>query len=164
METNLRSSQEPQSSSQGQAPRPCFQPRRAIPLQNAGSWLQAGPGAGRHLQMISQLAPASQAHGRTFQIFPPLSLTFPDSLTPTHFLSHSLLSFLFKNKKQRPNVTAGSLEKLPCSMTRWQLRGGGRGAGRGPHCKASISGWKGTVRGVTRTPTRPSRPGLGPCG
>lgn len=73
--------------------------RQAIPLQNIPSWLQAGPRAGRHLQIISELAPASQAHGWTFQIFPPLSLTFPYSLTP-NTLSYSLSPFIPVQKQR----------------------------------------------------------------
>ena len=72
---------------------------QAIPRQNIPSWLQAGPRAGRHLQIISELALASQAHGWTFQIFPLLSLTFPYSLTP-NTLSYSLSPFIPVQKQR----------------------------------------------------------------
>lgn len=138
--------------------------RQAIPLQNIPSWLQAGPRAGRHLQIISELAPASQAHGWTFQIFPPLSLTFPYSLTP-NTLSYSLSPFI-PVQKQRTEAKCDSW--LPGKVTGWQLHCRGCGAGRAPSSLQSQGlgaggGWGWETVGVTRPqPPLPLGPGLGP--
>ena len=110
METTLLAEQ--QRASQGQAPRSGFQPPspcRTSPAPTPAP-TPAGSQAGPTLQRSSGLAPASKAHVGTFQIFPPLSLTFPYSVPPHTFLL--TLSFQSCSKTNDPGQV--------CQLAPWK--------------------------------------------
>lgn len=142
METNLLSSPRSREQARGRLPglasREAGQPPAERPL-----WSQAGPRAGRHPRITSELAPASKAHAWTFQIFPLLCLTFPTQLfpsTPTFLLT---LSFHSCSKTNNPGQMCqlapgkGSLQREPCTHCT------GVAMGRMTHRRAKISGCSG---------------------
>lgn len=135
METNL-SAPSREGWSQGQPPGP------------------ASPGLSRawalsHPPDDVMLAPASTAHVWTFQPVCPS----PD--LPPRFLTHSFPSLLFKNKSQRPNVSAGSLEE--CLQPGWRAMSGRRVLGCRDWENLEMGYWK--QPGPTWMLTQPPRHG-----
>lgn len=116
METNLLGSRRSRKPAKGRLPGPA--PSEAVP---GGSPAPAPPGWVTHK---AQGRPPPSDYFRAGTCPESTDSDFPDLSSPLsdlpllghpsrpHFLTHSLLSFLFKNKDSGPNVSAGSWERF----------------------------------------------------
>lgn len=137
METNLLGSRRSRKPAKGRLPG--LEPseaRAGAPPTPAPPGRVTGKAQGR--PPPSEQFRAGTCPESTYLDFPDLSsprsdLPLLDHCPPyPHFLTHSLLSFLLKNKDSRPNVSAGSWERLSlCSGDVMSVCGSTPGGGDG---------------------------------